>query len=836
MTNGQIKAPDAEAHGPLTIQLSNISKFYSGVPALREVSIGFYAGEVHAILGENGAGKSTMMNVISGTIQPELGEIRFEGQLIEEMTPDLAKSLGISIAFQHPAVLEDLSVLENLLVALPASAFDTTTPQSMLDSVGLKVPLHARTDQLSVAEKHLLEIAKALAIKPKVLILDEPTAPLDQDSTDMLFGRIRDVVKQGTSVIYITHRLAEIRQIADRVSVLRDGKYRGTSLVKDVSNADLVSLIVGRTLGSAFPPKKNIVDAKQSPSDEEIFSVKNFTGKGFKDISFDVSRGEIIGIAGVEGNGQRPLMRGLAGLHAAQGTLTLKGQTLAHHDITKRVAFMPSDRHIEGVASGLTVRENATFSSLQKFADFGIMRWKREFLKVSETFNSLAVKAPSIEAPILSLSGGNQQKIVMSRALLSEPGLIVADEPTQGVDVGARAEIYRILRDVSNSGTPVIVNSSDAAELEGLCDKVIVMSRGKIAATLTGDDVTEANIIAAAVSAGHHGESGVKALKLDGWKHFLQTDNATVFPLLLVITALALYVNQWNENFLSAGNIGDILTLAAQVGFIALGQTVVMLMAGIDLSVGPLCGFLVVLASFYINDDQSPALLAFGFVMMAFGALAVGTLNGILIRFANFTAIAATMAVYMGLQGASFLLRDHPDGFINGTVSDWITWKLGPLPVAFIVLAAFAVIGEYILRKTPFGWRHRAVGSSEEYARRIGIKVNTTFIMGYVICSLLTACGAVLLMAEWGTGDPRQGAPLTLSSITAVVLGGTSLRGGRGTFIGTILGAILLSEVLKAVVFLDLTQTYQYVFQGALIVVAALIYSLARRSTGSSQS
>lgn len=818
---------EAVAHEVVTIQLSNVSKYYSGVPALRDVSVEFYAGEVHAILGENGAGKSTMMNVICGTIQPEQGDILFQDQKIAQMTPDLAKSLGIAISFQHPAVLEDLSVLENLQVALPATVFATTTPQQMLHAVGLTVPLRARTSSLSVAEKHLLEIAKALAIGPKALILDEPTAPLDQDATDMLFGRIRDVVKKGTSVIYITHRLAEIRQIAHRVSVLRDGKCRGTSLVSAVSDAELVSLIVGRTLGSAFPPKHP--DAVGAA----VLSVRGLSGTGFKDISFDCGRGQIIGVAGVAGNGQTELMKGLAGLQPAEGAITLHGKALSHADALHETAFMPSDRHTEGLAAGLTVRENATFAALEKFARNGIMNWKSEFRQVTSTFSSLAVKAPSIEAPILSLSGGNQQKIVMSRALLSEPGLIVADEPTQGVDVGARAEIYRILREVSSAGTPVIVNSSDAAELEGLCDKVVVMSRGRLAETLEGEDVTEAKIVAAAVSASHHGDGGLQGQTGKGWwRHFAQSDNAPTVPLLFVIAALALYVNAWNENFLDSDNLADMLTLAAQIGFIALGQMIAMLMAGIDLSVGPLAGFLVVVASFYINDDQSSGALLLGFLLMFLSATAVGLLNGVLIRFGNFTAIAATMAVYMGLQGASFLLRDSPDGYINGTVSDWITWKIGAFPVAFLALAAVAVIGEYALRKMRIGWEHRAIGSSEESSRRIGIRINRKFVLGYVLCSLLTACGAVLLMAEWGTGDPRQGAPLTLSSITAVVLGGTSLRGGRGTFIGTVLGAVLLSEVLKAVVFLDLTQTYQYVFQGAMIVAAALIYSLARGRSG----
>ena len=233
------------------------------------------------------------------------------------MSPEIAASLGISISFQHPAILDDLSVLENLQVALPASVFAGKAAQiaakEMLDAVGLHVPLRTRADALTVAQKHLLEIAKALAIKPKVLMLDEPTASLDQDSTEMLFERIRGVVKTGTSVIYITHRLAELRQIAHRVTVLRDGRVRGGGLVDEIGDADLLSMIVGRTLGSAFPPKSD------DGSKEVIFSVKSLSGRGFHDVSFEVARGQIVGVAGVEGNGQSELMRALAGLQPSEG-------------------------------------------------------------------------------------------------------------------------------------------------------------------------------------------------------------------------------------------------------------------------------------------------------------------------------------------------------------------------------------------------------------------------------------------------------------------------------------------------------------------------------------
>ncbi|MBI1169980.1 ATP-binding cassette domain-containing protein [bacterium] len=820
---------------PVVLKMSGISKFYGRIAALTDVSVAFRAGEVHAILGENGAGKSTLMNIIAGAVRPQVGTIEFDGRVVPGMSPEVAAGLGIAISYQHPAILDDLSVLENLRVSLPARLFEGKSPrdvaQAMLDQVGLDVPLRARSDLLTVAQKQLLEIAKALAIKPKVLILDEPTASLDQDATDMLFARIREVVKAGTAVIYITHRLAELRQIAQRVTVLRDGRMQGSALVAEVSDQDLLGMIVGRTLESAFPPKA------ETPG-EVNFAVASLGGHNFSGVSFDIRRGQILGVAGVAGNGQAELMRALAGLQRCKGEVRLSGRPVAERDLLQLAAFMPSDRHAEGLAGGLTIRENAAISALDKFASFGIVNRKAEMAQVSDAFRSLAVKAPSMEAEVKSLSGGNQQKVVMARALLSEPGLIVADEPTQGVDVGARSEIYRILREVSAKGIPVIVNSSDAAELEGLCDKVIVMSRGKVVETLTGDDVAEPRIVAAAVGALTHvdrEESRHPKARVAGWRHFVQSDNAPAVPLTLVMIALALYGFGQNSHFLSSFNVGNILMLATALGFIALGQTVALLLAGIDLSVGPLAGFLVVVASFFVLDGQPPSVIALGFALMFGIALIVGLVNGLLIRFAGFTAIAATLAMYIGLQGCSFILRDSPGGYINGTVVEWITWQVGPIPLAFVVLVVFALGAEYALRNRRVGWQMRALGSNEDSARRIGLRVDRTFVAGYVISSLFTVLGAIMLMAQIGVGDPAQGANYTLASITAVVLGGTSLRGGRGTFVGTVLGALLLTEVLNVVSFLGLSQTYQYVFQGALILMAALIYATVRERAAAQQ-
>ncbi|QNE48316.1 ATP-binding cassette domain-containing protein [Glaciihabitans sp. INWT7] len=811
--------------------MSHISKLYSGVAALSDVSVTISPGEVHAILGENGAGKSTLMNVASGTAQPDGGTIEFEGTPTGVLSPVIAGQLGIAIVHQHPAVLPDMTVLENLQVALPASVFSTgssvdATAAALLADVGLSVHLRDRVELLTVAQKHLLEIAKALALKPKLLILDEPTAPLGQDSVTLLFDRVRAVVAAGTAVVYITHRLAEVRELADRVTVLRDGRVRGSVPVDQITDDELLAMIVGRQLESTFPAKH-----VPAPDDEVNFTLDGLTGPGFAKISIEAVRGEIVGIAGVVGNGQSELMRALAGLEDFTGTVRVADATLTSRDLLRDAAFMPADRHREGLMMSLSVRENAAVSALTKFRRWRLLSRKRELGTVGQTLGSLAVKAASMDAVVSSLSGGNQQKVVMARALLSEPRMVIADEPTQGVDVGARAEIYGILREVSASGIPVVVASSDAKELEGLCDRVIVMSRGHAVEVLRGSEISEERMITAAVRSTTRSvsvDSVTDASKSSGLRRFVQGDYAPAVLLVGVIALLGSFIFSQNARYLSDFNIYSVLTLVSALGFIALGQTMSLLIGGIDLSVGPLAGFLVVIASFFINDGKPPLAIVLGFVLMVVVAGAVGLVNGSLIRFAKFTPIAATLTMYIALQGLSFILRDGPDGYINSTVTAVIGWQIGPVPGAFLVLVIATLVAEFFLRKRRWGWRLRATGSSEESARRSGVGINRTVILAYVATSLFTFAGAVMLMAQIGVGDPAQGVGYTLTSITAVVLGGTSLLGGRGTFVGTLLGSILLVQVLNATSFLGLSQMWQYIFQGLLILAAAILFSVVR--------
>ena len=378
---------------------------------------------------------------------------------------------------------------------------------------------------------------------------------------------------------------------------------------------------------------------------------------------------------------------------------------------------------------------------------------------------------------------------------------------------------------------PVVVGSSDTKELEGLCDRVIVMSRGHAVATLEGDQVTEEQIVQAAISATTHTSERTadKRRDLSRLSRFIEGDYAPVIVLGIVMVALGAYILSRNSRYLSDFNITSVEFACAALGFISLGQTFALLLGGIDLSVGPLAGFLVVLASFFVLDGKSPAIWALGFVLMFASAVGIGLLNGSLIRFAKFTPVAATLVTYIALGGLSFTLRSAPDGYIATSVTDAISTKVGPVPIAFLVFILCAVALELGLRRSQFGLRLRAVGSDEESARRVGVPVNRIALLGYLGASLLTLLGAVVLLAQLGVGDPGQGTGYTLTSITAVVLGGTSLLGGRGTFIGTLMGAGLSVQVLNATVFLSLDQKWQYIFQGLLIVAAAIIYSQVRR-------
>jgi ribose transport system ATP-binding protein len=840
------------AQGVEVLRLADVWKSFDGVDALKGVTFEVRAGEIHALLGENGAGKSTLMAIAAGSLAPDRGQVELGGAPVRDATPVAIRQRGLSIAYQHPALVPDLTVYENVAMWLPgqvrAAGKDAMSwARAQLARVGCQADLAQRVSSLGVAQRHLLEIAKAMASDPAVLILDEPTAALGADDSAVLFAELRRLAGSGVAVVYITHRLAEVRELCQQVTVLRDGSIRGTFAVTDITDAELLELIIGRAVTAEFPPKP-----APPPAPEPVLAARALSARAFHDVTLTAAAGEIVGLAGIVGNGQSEFLRALAGLGRASGRAELRGTPLKagrpDAALDAGVVYLSADRLGEGLFGTLSVRENALVSTLGQFSRRGVTNLRDETRAVQAQRESLSIRASSVEANVLSLSGGNQQKVLLTRALLNDNvRLLLAEEPTQGVDVGARAEIYRILRQVASAGAAVIIVSSDIRELEGLCDRVAVFSAGHVVAELRGADVTEEAIAHAMMTSTRRrqqagsaervvvprGRFAGRAGRAGTWLRQLgRADYAASAVLAVAIIALALYTQAHNSRFLSDFNLSSLTVLIASLAFISFGQECVILTGGIDLSVGPLAGLVVVIGSFFENSGRGPAVIVAGFLVMVAASVAVGLFNGAMVWFAKFTPIVATLVTYIALQGISLVLRPFQGGYISFTILNAVNRSAGPVAIAFLVAAAGAVALERALHRARWGRSLRAIGSDQAAAFRVGVRPRRTLIGAYVASALFACVGGVLLMAQVGVGDPTQGVNYTLASVTAVVLGGTSIFGGRGSFIGALFGAVLVEQLLNVTTFLHLSQAWQYWFEGVLVMVAVGVYTQARSRAG----
>ncbi|WP_413657985.1 ATP-binding cassette domain-containing protein [Paraburkholderia phenoliruptrix] len=814
----------------IALQVDHVTKVFPGVKALDDVTFKVAVGEVHGLVGENGAGKSTLMAVASGALVPEQGRVVING--VETVgDTEKARALGLAIVRQEPALMPDLTVAENLYLGVseaerPSLMRAASWAQRLLEQWSDDVAIDAseRVLSLNPEQRFIVEIVKALATKPKVLVLDEPTEHLLAEDVERLFQRIRKVTSGGCAVVYISHRIREVQQIADRLTVLRDGQGQGTYDASNLTEQQIVELIVGGALDREFPPKATAGRA------DIVLDVAELRGHGFSDVSLQVKKGEIVGLAGIDGNGQREFMRALAGLNRCKGDVAVNGKSasLRQSQAATRsdIRYLPGDRHREGIFGDLSVRENFSVRSLSFDTVRGLVRPKSERRRAQDAVTSFAVKTPTIETPIRSLSGGNQQKLVLASVLASKPKVLLVDEPTQGVDIGARMEIYKVLRLAAAAGTAVIVVSSDAQEVAGLCDRVLIFSRGHIVKELHADEVSESNITSAVLTATTERERGSASIS-PFWK-WAAGDWAPLVMLALVICALGLYAAQVNDSYLSARNLSGMLALVATLAIVSYGQQALMLVGGIDLSVGPLMGLMVVIQSFFLNDGATFGHQFAGWVIVFGVALAVGVLNWLLVDPFRLHPMVATLATYMALQAVSLLLRPIPGGLISDSVVDGIGLQLGFVPIIAIAAAIVAVALEFGLFRTKLGLSFRGVGSRAEAARMAGVRPHLTLLSAYVGCSLLAGVAAIPMMAQVGSGDPSAGVNYTLASVAAVVIGGASLFGGRGSFVGTLLGALLITQVNVVTSFLDLGDSWQSYLLGGMILASVALYSKSR--------
>lgn len=499
--------PEEEANGhELVLELTGVSRQFGAVRALSNVSFDCRAGEIHALVGENGSGKSTLLGIASGFVEPDRGTIRIGGELLRTDSPARARKLGLAMAYQDGSSIQAEPVKNNIYFAAPP---DERPPywrrkkwaRRLLGEFDLDIELFpdAPAGFLTMAERQLFEVAKALVTNPKVLLLDEPTTALGPDEVDALHRTIVACRERGVGVVYVSHRLPEVLEVADRITVLRDGQEQGTFDAGEVTEAELVDRIVGRAFEAAFPPPR-----PQATEPRDVLVVDGLQGQSFGPVSFTLVSGEIVGIAGAEGNGQDLLFDCLAGRTPPRaGSVNCEGRELTLISTTESVnaglMLLPGDRKRAALMGPLGVRVNATVQSLKRFSLLGLLKLRSERRTVGSLVEQLEIRTPSLDQPVEFLSGGNQQKVSVARSFLREPSVILAYEPTQGVDVGSRFDIYQALRSRVDAGAALLVKSSDPIELSGLCDRVLVMSRGTIVEEIPGDELDEVRIVEAIV-------------------------------------------------------------------------------------------------------------------------------------------------------------------------------------------------------------------------------------------------------------------------------------------------------------------------------------------------
>ena len=487
--------------------MEKIYKSFPGVNALKDVNISINKGEVMALTGENGAGKSTLMNILSGIYQKDSGEIYFDGKPVNITSPLNAQKMGISTIHQELNLMPNLSVGENIFIArekrkmhyLLDKKKTNDDASDLIKLVGLEIDTTTLVKDLSIAQRQMVEVAKALSINSKLIIMDEPTSSLTDREIEILMGIIRKLCDQGVSIIYISHKLSEIFDIADRITVLRDGNTIGIVDAKECSEEMLIQMMVGREL-------KDIFAKMESKIGEVIFEAKNITsGKMVKNASFKLKKGEILGFAGLVGSGRSELMRAIFGIDKMdQGEVFLDGEKISirhpSHAIKHGLGFVPEDRKLQGLILGMAVRENITMSSLEKLSNYGFIKSSSEKDVSVDFIEKLSIKTPHQEQKVLNLSGGNQQKVVIAKWLAISPKILILDEPTKGVDVGAKKEIHHLMSKLTQEGVAIIMISSELPEILGMSDRIVVMHKGVIKGEFLRGEATQEKILSLALS------------------------------------------------------------------------------------------------------------------------------------------------------------------------------------------------------------------------------------------------------------------------------------------------------------------------------------------------
>ena len=483
------------------LETNNLVKSFGGIHALKGISLKVKNGDVHAIVGENGAGKSTFIKILTGATLPSSGYLNFDGQEYSHLTPEQSIKIGISAIYQELNLIPFLTVAENIFFGNEAvtggifcnyNKMEEDT-EKLFSDIGINIDPRVTVNDLGIAQQQLVEIVKAISKNAKFIIMDEPSAPLTENETRTLFNIVQTLKTKGITVIYISHRLEEVFNICDRVSVFRDGQYIDTKRVRDTNRQELISLMVGRKLGEKYPEREKEVG-------EVVVEIQNFENRKLHNVSLKLYRNEILGLGGLVGAGRTELARAIFGADPKKsGIIKINGE-IAHIDsptqaFAMSIGLLPEDRKRQGIALGLPIRDNITLPILKRISKISFINNKKEKGICAKLVKELSIKLNSIMQPAKSLSGGNQQKVVLAKILASKCDILIIDEPTRGIDIGAKQEIYKLMRELVKQGKSIIMISSEMPELIGMSDRILIMREGRIVTELYPDEYSQKTIL-----------------------------------------------------------------------------------------------------------------------------------------------------------------------------------------------------------------------------------------------------------------------------------------------------------------------------------------------------
>jgi ABC-type sugar transport system ATPase subunit/ribose/xylose/arabinose/galactoside ABC-type transport system permease subunit len=825
--------------------VTGVTKVFGPTVALDGMTARFAPGRVHGLIGENGSGKSTLVKIVTGVHRADAGTLSYAGVDLTGGTQlGSTDRIRVACVYQDGSLIEELTVAQNLdLMVRPderaAYAGSGDWQRDLLDAFDLPEIDHRRlVGDLPANQARLVEIAGTLARRPDIVLFDESTSTLDAAGVEHVLRLMRATAERGACVVFVTHRLKEVLSVADDLVVLRDGVLVTEVAAAGVSEAALIEAMAGRRVAT-FTRRT----ARAGIGAEPVLSTVGVVTDRCGPIDMVVLPGEIVGIGGAAGNGQAELVRGMVGSGLGAGSVRVGGAAVRSttEGVRAGILFVSSDRRAESLSSQLSIRENFTLGAISGAASW--WQWLRRGPEVARA-RALAARFglvhSSIEQPADSMSGGNQQKLAIGRAIARRPKVLVVEEPTEGVDARSRFDIYRALTAFAEQGAAVIVASSDATELRHLADRVTVLARGRVVAEVAGEDVTEQAIVQAFSTAVQQEERSLDE-PTDGEP--VQADAVLARPgrrraprgaarpwepaklglLAVFMLALGAYAATVDIRFLSLPNIAAICLFALPVALVALAELPVMIAGQIDASLGSAMGLTVVAVSF-LPTMPVPLLVL---VAITIGVL-MGAVNAVLVVALRINAVIATIATLGVFYGVAALLRPTPAGSISLDLTTGLRAGLLGIPGAFLAVVVIAVVVDVLVYRTRRGLSTRAVGYSLVRSANLGVRARSVQATAFVVAGALAGVGGLVLAARTGVGDPSVGASYTLLAIAVPVLGGTLLSGGHGSAVGCILGALFVAEVQILVPFINLPNGGFLVCVGVLTILALVVGSRDR--------